>query len=94
MPIRKQKKLDRLGYGGGKWFKTTYNLDKSFSDPDNNFDPSTLLDAEWTYLLKNNSNDKPSIEENNEDKREENLRVDSITMKALKKQYKKLGSKQ
>ena len=69
MPIRKQKKLDILGYGGGKQFKTMFNLDNSLSDPDNNSNPGTLLDAEWMYPLEDNSNVKPGIKKSNKDKK-------------------------
>ena len=86
MPTRKQKRLDRLGYSGGKQFKTTSNLDDSFSDPDNNSNPGASLDTEWVYPLKDDNNDKPSIRESNKNKRKDDPRVDSITTKALKEQ--------
>ena len=48
---RKQKRLNRLGYGGGKRFKTMSDLNNSFSDPDNdsdlnNPDPGASLNTE------------------------------------------------
>ena len=90
----KWKKPDKLGYGSGKQIKTTSDLDNNLSDPDNNSDPNVSLDAKWTFPSKYDSNDKPGIEESNEDKRKDDLRVNSITMKALKEQYRKLSSKQ
>ena len=94
MPTRKQKRPDRLGYGSGKRFKTMSNLDKNLSNSDDDFDPGASLEAEWTYPLEDNSDDKPGMGESNKDKREDDLRVDSITIKALKEQYGKLSSKQ